>query len=74
MAAGATSLFDHAFEQEMRALGTVAVDDRMKRIGPLARFNRVEILIENVLELVHAISSGLRVVFFDGIARLERHP
>ncbi len=52
---GAARGIDHAFEQEMRAIGTVGGDDRIEGLTPFPGFDRIQILIENVVELVHAI-------------------
>ena len=55
MAAGAARRIDHAFEQKMRALGAVGVDDGIERFGPFPGFGGIEVLVDDVVELVHAI-------------------
>ncbi|GLQ89227.1 hypothetical protein GCM10007898_27990 [Dyella flagellata] len=40
----------------MRALGPFAVDDGAKRFDPFLGFGGVEILVENVVELIHETS------------------
>jgi hypothetical protein len=53
VAAGATGFVDHAFEQVMRALGAIGTDDGGQRLDPLPRFDRIDVLIEHVLQLIH---------------------
>ena len=62
VAAGAPGLLDHALEQVMRALGAVGLDDRLQRFGPFPGFDRVEVLVEDVIELVHAVTSAWRAL------------
>jgi hypothetical protein len=71
VAAGTARRIDHALEQVMRAFRAVGVDDCAERIGPLARFGRVEVLIQDVIHDVHGLplrapGSGVRISFVVG--------
>ena len=48
MRAGAAGHLDHAFEQLVRALGAVALDDGLDRLDPLAGLGRVRVVLEQV--------------------------
>jgi hypothetical protein len=60
VAAGTTRVIDHALEQEMRTLGAIVLNHRIERIHPLAGFGGVDILIEDVVELIHGDSPRRR--------------
>src|SRR5690606_4485354 len=51
-------VLDHAIEDEVCALGALALDDGGQGLDPFAGLGRVEVLVEDVLEHVH--SPGLR--------------
>ncbi len=60
VAAGAARAVDHPFQQEMRAFGAVVMDHRVERVHPLPGFGGVEVLVEDVVELIHEDSPRRR--------------
>ncbi len=58
VAAGTSRGVHHPFQQEVRALGAVVLDHRIERIHPLAGFGGVDVLVEDIFELIHEVSTA----------------
>ena len=67
VAAGAPGGVDHPFQQVMRPLGTVMADDGVERFHPLACFGGVDVLMEDIVELIHENLRGAFGTMPDGV-------
>ena len=53
MRAGTPGHFHHAFQQMVRTLRAIMVDDRLQRLDPLPRLLRIGVVLQHFVEPIH---------------------
>ncbi|MNN38541.1 hypothetical protein D3C81_1525440 [compost metagenome] len=55
-----TGQFNHAFQQLMRSLGALDIDNGLQRLDPLLGFQGVRVVVKHLVQPVHQSSQLLR--------------